>query len=87
MSSVTMVPPEPKAEDSFSKDVDGQETKSLHNSDVIPHAQAASSSERVATSVGVKRIEAVARAGEKRPVLMWTVRICILVLGWTYSLQ
>lgn len=43
--------------------------------------------DRVPTSVGVKRMEAIARAGDKRPVLMWTVRILILILGWTYTLQ
>lgn len=39
------------------------------------------------TSVGVKRMEAVARAGEKRPVLMWTIRICVLITAWVYTLQ
>lgn len=41
----------------------------------------------VAASAGVKRMEAVAKAGAVRPSMMWTIRICVLVTAWAYSLQ
>lgn len=41
----------------------------------------------VAASAGVKRMEAIAKAGAVRPSMMWTIRICVLVTAWAYSLQ
>lgn len=81
------------ASDRSGSPVDDKKSEDVHP--VGEHIGASDSSEaveqvtrdRVATSVGVRRMEAIARAGERRPVLMWTVRLCILITGWMYSLQ
>lgn len=81
------------ASDRCESPVDDKKSEDLHPAG--EHVGASGSSEaveqvtrdRVATSVGVRRMEAIARAGERRPVLMWTVRLCILTTGWMYSLQ
>lgn len=45
------------------------------------------SDQQVPTSFGVKRMEAVARAGKRRPVLWWTLWTALLVCAWGYTLQ
>lgn len=83
MAATGEKPPHLAGEDSQSPD---EKSVNSGHSKNVPQTEHQRGTD-VATSMGVKRMEAVARAGEKRPILMWIIRICLLVCTCGYILR
>lgn len=74
-----------KQKDDSSRSLDSKSDHQPASGDVAAAAPHATTN--VATSVGVKRIEAVGRAARKSPLLAWIIIIAVFTLCVTYSLQ